>query len=88
MRTVAGAILVVVGAVDAGAQTITPDDPGPADVQFTVNSTTGAKPISPYIYGVNFYGSSGFSNPVTIDRLREQYAAGPSRTADSDLGRE
>ena len=50
------------------AQPITPDDPGAANVRFTVNSATGAKPISPYIYGVNFYQGSGFTNPVTLDR--------------------
>lgn len=51
------------------AQVITPDDPGAADLRFTINSSTGVKPISPFIYGVNFYGSSGFNNPVTLDRL-------------------
>jgi hypothetical protein len=53
----------------ASAQTITPDNPGPADLQFTVSSAAPARPISPYIYGVNFSGSSGFTNPVTLDRL-------------------
>jgi hypothetical protein len=53
----------------ARAQLITPDDPGPADLQFTVNAGVGVRSISPYIYGVNFYGSSGFSNPAKLDRL-------------------
>ena len=35
---------------------ITPDNPGPADVRLTVNSlAASAKPISPYIYGMNFF---------------------------------
>jgi hypothetical protein len=45
-----------------------PDDPGPADVHFTV-STAGSKPISPYIYGMNFFANSSLTNPVTLDRL-------------------
>jgi hypothetical protein len=32
---------------------ITPDDPGPAAIRFTINSGQGVKPISPYIYGSN-----------------------------------
>lgn len=32
---------------------ITPGDPGPADVDFTVNSSQGRHPISPLIYGSN-----------------------------------
>lgn len=62
------AALFAVAAVPA-ARAITPDDPGPADVRFTVNSATGAKPISPYIYGMNFFAGSSLSNPVTLDRL-------------------
>jgi len=50
------------------AAAISPDDPGPGDVRFTVNSST-AKPISPYIYGMNFFAGSSLTNPVTIDRL-------------------
>ncbi|HYO24593.1 MAG TPA: glycoside hydrolase family 44 protein [Lacipirellulaceae bacterium] len=53
----------------AWGQTITPSNPGAADLQFTVSSAAGSRAISPYIYGVNFYGSSGFSNPATLDRL-------------------
>ncbi len=48
---------------------VTPDNPGAADVRFTVNSSTGAKPISPYIYGSNFLGAGTPSAPYTLDRL-------------------
>ncbi|HYO25447.1 MAG TPA: hypothetical protein VEQ85_10925, partial [Lacipirellulaceae bacterium] len=66
----AGALLAAAlqGAA-ALAQSITPSNPGPADLQFTVNSSAGGRAISPYIYGVNFYGSAGFTNPATLDRL-------------------
>jgi hypothetical protein len=33
---------------------ITPDDPGPADVRVTIDSTLDVHPISPFIYGTNF----------------------------------
>lgn len=49
---------------------ITPDNPGVADVRLTVNSLAApAKPISPYIYGMNFFAGSSLTNPVTLDRL-------------------
>src|SRR5690242_11325356 len=49
---------------------ITPDNPGAADVRLTVNSLAApAKPISPYIYGMNFFAGSSLTNPVTLDRL-------------------
>ncbi|HMP07701.1 MAG TPA: glycoside hydrolase family 44 protein, partial [Lacipirellulaceae bacterium] len=65
----AGALLAI-GAATACAQPMTPDNPGAANLRFSINSASSpARDISPYIYGVNFYGSSGFSNPVTIDRL-------------------
>ena len=52
------------------AHAITPDDPGPADVRFTINAApAGAKPISPYIYGMNHFAGSSLTNPVTSDRL-------------------
>ena len=50
----------------SSAWAITPDDPGPAAVRFTINSGVNVKPISPYIYGKNFASTSV---PVTIDRL-------------------
>jgi hypothetical protein len=48
------------------ARAITPDDPGPAAVRFTINSGANVKPISPYIYGKNFASTTV---PVTLDRL-------------------
>lgn len=33
---------------------VTPEDPGPAQLHFTIDATQ-TQPISPYIYGVNFY---------------------------------
>lgn len=33
---------------------ITPDNPGPANLQFTINSGQNVKAISPWIYGTNF----------------------------------
>jgi hypothetical protein len=60
-------LLVLLSASPVAA--ITPDNPGAADVRFTVNSSTGAKPISPYIYGSNFLGTGTPSAPYTLDRL-------------------
>jgi hypothetical protein len=68
-RVVGIAWLAALCASPLPAQPITPDDPGPGDLKFTISAAGAAKPISPYIYGVNFYGSSGFTNPVTLDRL-------------------
>jgi hypothetical protein len=54
----------------APSRAITPDNPGAADVRLTVNSlASAAKPISPYIYGMNFFAGSSLTNPVTLDRL-------------------
>ncbi|MBA3480958.1 MAG: hypothetical protein H0T51_03990, partial [Pirellulales bacterium] len=62
------ALALLLGASRAHA--ITPDDPGPADVRFTLNAApASAKPISPYIYGMNFFAGSSLTNPVTLDRL-------------------
>jgi Glycoside hydrolase family 44/Dockerin type I domain len=50
------ACLVAYGALAAASQSsraITPDDPGPAAIQFTLNSGQNVKSISPYIYGSN-----------------------------------
>jgi hypothetical protein len=60
-------VLILCSAGTTGA--ITPDDPGPADVRFTINSGQNVREISPYIYGINFYHSAGFSAPATLDRL-------------------
>jgi hypothetical protein len=51
------------------ARAITPDNPGPADVRFTINAATGGTPISPYIYGMNHFSGSSLTNPVNLDRL-------------------
>ena len=51
------------------AVAITPDNPGAADIRFTINATADAKPISPYIYGMNHFAGSALTNPVTLDRL-------------------
>ena len=48
----------------AGA--IAPGTPGPGDVHFTINSTQNVKPISPWIYGMNFAPNG---TPVTADRI-------------------
>jgi hypothetical protein len=64
------AVWILAAAVAAGrCSAITPDDPGLADVRFTVDSTAGGRPISPYIYGMNFFSGSSLTNPVTLDRL-------------------
>jgi hypothetical protein len=39
--------------VSISRATITPDDPGPAAIRFTLHSGQEVKPISPYIYGSN-----------------------------------
>ncbi len=55
--------------VDAGT-VVTPGDPGPADITFAVNSATSRKPISRYIYGKNFNGSTWANEPnLTTNRL-------------------
>lgn len=41
------------GIPDTGGAVITPDMPGPSDVQFAIDSTGTVTPISPYIYGLN-----------------------------------
>lgn len=49
---------------------ITPDHPGPVDVQFTVNAAQNVKAISPWIYGTNFAAvSSATSNRIGGNRL-------------------
>jgi hypothetical protein len=51
------------------ARAITPDNPGSADVRFTINASSGGTPISPYIYGMNHFAGSSLTNPVNLDRL-------------------
>ena len=65
-RQVAIALVLVSGGL---AQAITPDDPGPADVSFTIHAGQNIRAISPYIYGINSYGDTGFHVPATFDRL-------------------
>ena len=48
------------------ARAITPDDPGAAAIQFTLDSGQNAKTISPYIYGRN---SAPLTASATADRL-------------------
>jgi hypothetical protein len=44
----------MLAALVARSFAITPDSPGPAAIQFTINSGQNVKPISPWIYGTNF----------------------------------
>jgi hypothetical protein len=55
--------------VDAGTL-LPPGSAGPADVTFAVNSGASRKPISRYIYGKNFNGSTWANEPnLTTNRL-------------------
>jgi hypothetical protein len=70
LRIIAASCSIFVGAsLPATVLAITPDDPGPGDVVFSVNSGQNVKSISPYIYGMNFFAGSSLTNPVTLDRL-------------------
>jgi hypothetical protein len=62
-------LALIVLSVRSQALAITPDNPGPADVQFTVNAGQNVRAISPHIYGINFYENAGFEAPATLDRL-------------------
>lgn len=71
------------------ALAITPDDPGPAAIQFTLNSSQEVKSISPYIYGMNFFNGSTLTNPVTLDRLGgNRWSAYNWETNDSNAGKD
>ncbi len=86
-----GAILVGwLAAFEVGpASAITPDNPGAAAIQFTLNSGQGAKSISPYIYGMNFFAGSSLTNPVTLDRLGgNRWSAYNWETNDSNAGKD
>jgi hypothetical protein len=48
---------------------ITPGDPGAHDVLFAVDSTTGAHPISPYIYGTNGGDLTAEAKGLTLTRV-------------------
>ncbi len=54
-------------AVDAPPP-ITPDDPGPADVQFAVDTGVDVRPISPFIYGHNAPDWDGRGTHLTLGR--------------------
>jgi hypothetical protein len=62
-------LCVALGLSAVESLAITPDNPGPAALQFTVNSAQDMHAISPYIYGMNFFAGSTLTNPVTVDRL-------------------
>lgn len=71
-RTLASCMALCLAWAGSSREThaITPDNPGAADVRLTVNSlAASAKPISPYIYGMNFFAGSSLTNPVSLDRL-------------------
>ena len=63
--------------VDAGTPPVTdagtliaPGNPGPGDVTFAVNTAQAVHPISRYIYGKNFNGSTWAQEPnLTMNRL-------------------
>jgi hypothetical protein len=58
------AALALILSASVPVQAIDPDDPGPADVQFTINAGQNVKAISPWIYGSN---STNIANR-TFDR--------------------
>jgi hypothetical protein len=49
---------------------VTPGDPGPADLTFAVDTAANRRPISRYVYGKNFNGSTWAEEPnLTLNRL-------------------
>ena len=54
-RRLSGAIVVVAALIALSGCGLTPGDPGPADVRFTIDAAPNSvrHPISPYIYGTN-----------------------------------
>jgi hypothetical protein len=56
------------GAGGAG-MVVTPGDPGPHDVLFAIDSTTGSHPISPYIYGTNQGDLTAEAKGLTMTRM-------------------
>jgi hypothetical protein len=46
-------VIALILCIATTARAITPDNPGPADVQFTINDGQNVREISPYIYGSN-----------------------------------
>lgn len=53
---------------DGGVTFITPDDPGPADVRFTIHTGEDLHPISPFIYGSNSADFAGRDAHLTLAR--------------------
>jgi Glycoside hydrolase family 44 len=53
----------------SGGMVVTPGDPGPHDVLFAIDSTTGAQPISPYIYGTNQGNLMAEAKGLTLTRM-------------------
>lgn len=54
--------------VNPSGSIIAPDDPGAADLRFGVYSAEERKPVSPLIYGINFYDGASPRN-LTLTRL-------------------
>ena len=80
---------IALAACATTARAITPDDPGPAAIRFTLDSGQGVKSISPYIYGMNFFAGSSLTNPVTLDRLGgNRWSAYNWETNDSNAGKD
>src|SRR5262249_10804103 len=52
--------------VSPDVQVLTPDNPGPADVQINVNTRQNVAAISPYIYGWN--GPDDGNSGITVSR--------------------
>lgn len=48
---------------------VTPGDPGAHDVLFAIDTTTGAQPISPYIYGTNQGDLTKEAKGLTLTRV-------------------
>jgi hypothetical protein len=77
--------LALILSVCTPAWAITPDDPGPADVQFTINAGQNVKAISPWIYGSN---SANITNR-TLDRFGgNRWTAYNWETNDSNAGKD
>ena len=72
MRRWAGTLIAVVTRNSSihTAIAITPDDPGPAALRFTLNSGQSVKPISPWIYGSNSANIPAYSPVPVAARIR------------------
>ncbi len=64
------ATAMVTVTVGGGTTVIPPGDPGASDLRAEVRTQEERKPISPWIYGINFYGSvAGAPNHLTLNRM-------------------